>query len=66
MPFFSKRSDSMSTDPTIRQFEKRIASETREDQKNLDHTIKDLNAAEKTHHKSIKVQRFSDITLLRY
>lgn len=45
----------MSQDPTIRQFEKRIANEARADEKNVDHAIKDLSSAESTHKKSIKV-----------
>lgn len=52
---FPAKSDTMSQDPTIRQFEKRISNEARADQKNLDHVIKDLSGAETTHNKSIKV-----------
>ncbi|KAI0092451.1 hypothetical protein BDY19DRAFT_990171 [Irpex rosettiformis] len=44
----------MSTDPTIREFERRIANEAKSDQKNLDHAIRDLKNAEKTHQKAIK------------
>lgn len=54
MPLFGK-SDTFSENPEVRQVEKMIAKEAREDQKNLDHTIKDLSGAEKTHNKSIKV-----------
>ncbi|KAH9894369.1 hypothetical protein C8Q73DRAFT_836312 [Cubamyces lactineus] len=53
MGLFGK-SDTFSDNPEIRQVEKIIAKETREDQKNLDHTIKDLSGAEKAHNKSIK------------
>ncbi|KAI0770742.1 hypothetical protein BC629DRAFT_1595691 [Irpex lacteus] len=44
----------MSTDPTIREFERRIANEAKTDQKNLDHAIRDLKNAEKSHEKAIK------------
>ncbi|EKM59448.1 uncharacterized protein PHACADRAFT_191806 [Phanerochaete carnosa HHB-10118-sp] len=44
----------MSTDPQIRDFEKRIAQDARTDQKNLDHVVKDLKNAEKAHQKAIK------------
>ncbi|KAI0637908.1 hypothetical protein C8Q77DRAFT_397473 [Trametes polyzona] len=54
MPLFGK-SDTFSENPEIRQVEKMIAKEAREDQKNLDHTIEDLSSAEKAHNKSIKV-----------
>ncbi|KAI0824685.1 hypothetical protein BC628DRAFT_1321714 [Trametes gibbosa] len=53
MPLFGK-SDTFSENPEIRQVEKMIAKESREDQKNLDHSIKDLSSAEKSHNKSIK------------
>lgn len=52
---FPSHSDSMSTDPQIREMEKRIAQEARTDQKNLDHVIKDLKTTEKNHQKAIKV-----------
>ena len=55
MPLCSSNS-SMSTDPQIRNMEKRIAQEARSDQKNLDHVIKDLKNAEKAHQKAIKVR----------
>ncbi|KAI0356534.1 hypothetical protein OH77DRAFT_1423467 [Trametes cingulata] len=53
MPLFGK-SDTFSENPEVRQVEKMIAKEARDDQKNLDHTIKDLSSAEKAHNKSIK------------
>ncbi|OBZ76972.1 hypothetical protein A0H81_03670 [Grifola frondosa] len=40
--------------PELRQVEKMVAKETKADQKNLDHTIKDLRKAEKSHNDSIK------------
>ena len=52
---FSSKNESMSTDPTIREFENRIANEAKSDQKNLDHAIRDLANAEKAHQKAIKV-----------
>lgn len=55
--FPSKNNDSMSTDPTIRELERRIANEAKTDQKNLDHAIRDLKNAEKSHEKAIKVSR---------
>ena len=57
MPFGlgSSKKNSMSTDPQIRQFEKRIADEEHMDQKNLNHAIRDLKSAEKTHMNAIKV-----------
>ncbi|KAI0698619.1 hypothetical protein BC835DRAFT_1334061 [Cytidiella melzeri] len=51
---FGSNNDSMSADPTIREVEKRIASETKTDQKNLDHSIRDLKHAEKAHQNAIK------------
>ena len=45
----------MSEDPTMRQLEKRIANEAHVDKKHLNHAIKDLTSAEKTHNNSIKV-----------
>lgn len=45
----------MSTDPQIREFEKRIAQEARKDERNLNHVIKDLKTAEKNHQKAIRV-----------
>ncbi|KAI0370171.1 hypothetical protein BV20DRAFT_966785 [Pilatotrama ljubarskyi] len=53
MPLFGK-SDTFSDNPEVRQVEKMIAKEARDDQKNLDHTIKDLSSAEKAHNKSVK------------
>ncbi|KAI0676968.1 hypothetical protein C8Q78DRAFT_1000386 [Trametes maxima] len=53
MPLFGK-SDTFSENPEIRQVEKMVAKEARDDQKALDHTIKDLSTAEKAHNKSIK------------
>ncbi|KAI9001299.1 hypothetical protein BD414DRAFT_474239 [Trametes punicea] len=53
MGLFGK-SETYSENPEIRQVEKIIAKEAREDQKNLDHTIKDLSSAEKAHNKSVK------------
>lgn len=50
-------SKNTTTDPQVRQFEKRIAEDARVDQKNLDHAIRDLKNAEKTHMKAIKVSR---------
>ena len=52
---FPSKNESMSTDPTIREFEKRISNEAKSDQKNLDHAIRDLANAEKAHQKAIKV-----------
>lgn len=54
MNLFGK-SSTLSEDPEIRQVEKSIAQEAREDQKNLERNIKDLSGAEKSHNKSIKV-----------
>ncbi|PSR73469.1 hypothetical protein PHLCEN_2v10761 [Hermanssonia centrifuga] len=51
---FSSNSDGMSTDPQMRQVEKRIAEEERLDQKNLDHSIKDLKNAENMHQRAMK------------
>lgn len=42
----------MSADPQVREFEKRIANEAQQDQRTLDHAIKDLAQAEKSHTKS--------------
>ncbi|KIP09185.1 hypothetical protein PHLGIDRAFT_18701 [Phlebiopsis gigantea 11061_1 CR5-6] len=44
----------MSSDPQIRDVEKRIAQEARQDERNLNHVIKDLRVAEKNHQKAIK------------
>lgn len=49
----------MSSDPTIREFERRIATEEKADQRNLDHAIRDLKNAEKSHEKALKVRAFS-------
>lgn len=55
-PLSSKsRTDSVSADPQIRQFENVVASEAKGDQKTLEHAIKDLANADKTHSKSINV-----------
>ncbi|KAI0347501.1 hypothetical protein BDW22DRAFT_1321865 [Trametopsis cervina] len=51
---FPSKNESMSTDPTIREFEKRIATEAKSDQRNLDHAIRDLKNAEKAHQNAIK------------
>ncbi|KAL1940831.1 hypothetical protein VTO73DRAFT_7872 [Trametes versicolor] len=53
MNLFGK-SSTLSEDPEIRQVEKSIAQEAREDQKNLDRNIKALSGAEKSHNKSIR------------
>jgi len=54
MPLFSKNKDDSSADPQVRQLEKRVSNEARQDQKTLDHAIKDLSQAEKTHNSGIK------------
>ena len=51
----SKSSSTASEDPEIRQVEKMIATEAKNDQKNLDHALKDLSKLDKTHEKAIKV-----------
>ena len=59
MPFGLGRNKSMSTDPQMRQFEKRIADEARVDQKNLNHAMRDMKGAEKTHLGAMKVSFWS-------
>jgi len=54
MPLFSKNKDDSSADPQVRQLEKMVSNEARQDQKTLDHAIKDLSQAEKTHNSGIK------------
>ncbi|KAI0080697.1 hypothetical protein K474DRAFT_157404 [Panus rudis PR-1116 ss-1] len=44
----------MSQDPAVKQVEKQVATEARLEEKTLQHAIKDLESAEKTHHKSVK------------
>ncbi|OCH95991.1 hypothetical protein OBBRIDRAFT_448135 [Obba rivulosa] len=53
MPIFGSNSNN-TMDPEVRQIEKTVAREAKMDQKNMDHAVKDLNSAEKTHNKSIK------------
>lgn len=55
MPSFFSSNKSSSTDPNIRQEEKRIASDEHVDQKSLNHAINDLKKAEKTHLHAVKV-----------
>ncbi|KZT00193.1 uncharacterized protein LAESUDRAFT_732522 [Laetiporus sulphureus 93-53] len=52
--FGPSKSGSATEDPEIRQLEKVISSEARNDQKNVDHAIKDLKGAGTTHNKSVK------------
>ncbi|KAF9810236.1 hypothetical protein IEO21_07047 [Rhodonia placenta] len=56
MGIFSSKSKkgTMSDNPETRQVEKMIASETKADQKNVDHALKDFKKADKMHDKSIK------------
>ncbi|GBE83604.1 hypothetical protein SCP_0506590 [Sparassis crispa] len=42
------------SDPEIRKAEKSAANEARHEQRNLEHAVKDLNKAEKSHEKGIK------------
>lgn len=63
---FSSSSSSMSTDPHVRDLEKRIAQEARSDQRNLDHVVKDLKTAEKNHQKAIKVRDFFHLSEARH
>lgn len=55
MPLFGSKDSSASQDPEVRQFEKMIAKEAHDDQKTLDHAVKDLKKAETSHNKGIKV-----------
>ncbi|EPT02318.1 hypothetical protein FOMPIDRAFT_1048014 [Fomitopsis schrenkii] len=50
----SKSSGTTAEDPEIRQVEKMIATEAKNEQKNLDHALKDLSKLDKTHEKAIK------------
>lgn len=52
----SKSSGAASEDPETRQLEKMIATEAKNDQKNLDHALKDLSKLDKTHEKAIKAR----------
>ncbi|TBU32016.1 hypothetical protein BD311DRAFT_655185 [Dichomitus squalens] len=54
MPLFGKSNNNWSENPEVREVEKRVAKETHEDQKNLDHALGDLSKADNTHNKSIK------------
>ncbi|KAF7790095.1 hypothetical protein EIP86_001045 [Pleurotus ostreatoroseus] len=51
---FGSSNKGFSTDPQIRQVEKRISEDARIDQKNLDHAVSDLQKAEKSHLNAIK------------
>ncbi|KZT00191.1 uncharacterized protein LAESUDRAFT_563590 [Laetiporus sulphureus 93-53] len=52
--FGLSKSGGASDDPEIRQLERMTTSEARTDQKTVDHAIKDLKDAGKTHNKSVK------------
>ncbi|THH33699.1 hypothetical protein EUX98_g489 [Antrodiella citrinella] len=55
MPLFgSKDKSSASQDPQVQQFEKIVAKEAHDDQKTLQHAVKDLKHAEASHNKGIK------------
>ncbi|CDO74552.1 hypothetical protein BN946_scf184632.g9 [Trametes cinnabarina] len=53
MGLFGK-SDPSSQNKEDRQIEKIVAKEERDEQKNLDHTVKDLSSAEKAYNKTVK------------
>ena len=55
MPLFGSKHDSSTTDPQLREVEKMINSEAKDDQKTLDRAVKDLKKAEASHTKGIKV-----------
>jgi len=44
----------MSADPQIRQYEKMIANDARQDERNLSHAVKDVSSADKAHNKGVK------------
>ncbi|TFY50308.1 hypothetical protein EVJ58_g11103 [Rhodofomes roseus] len=52
--FKSSTAGSTSEDPETRQVEKMIATEAKNEQKTVDHALKDLSKLEKTHDKSLK------------
>lgn len=51
----SKSSEAASENPEIRQVEQMVATEAKNEQKNLDHTLKDFAKLNGTHEKAIKV-----------
>lgn len=56
MGLFNSTSPEQSQNPEIRQVEKITANGAKADEKNLEHAIKDLKNAEKTHNKGVKVR----------